>query len=147
MNPYIYATLATILYSMGSVLIEHKLAPKLGTSTLQVVFYIVMILMAITRFSVTGHNGAQTSFPTGTLLYTTIGVGALYYIADLFFFKAHTSGGSAVAILLLVALSPLWASLGEWVVLQKVPTPRVLIGMSLGAISIILISTSQTTTK
>jgi len=109
-RPLLYAFAAMCLYALQNVLLEVRLA-KYSTLGLLVYWYFTLAplaLASVTYLYLTGHS---LSLPTRADAPTVVAVGVMFFVADLFYVGAYTSGGSLLAITTLVVLFPAIAQL------------------------------------
>lgn len=120
MKPVIFAILGIILYSMVGVVIEQKLE-RFSTVSLVLLTTVPMVAVAIVWLASQKATGQAIAFPSGNYLWLALGIGLLYYAADYFFLGAFTSGGNALVIATLVALSPVVTALVKFLWLGSKP--------------------------
>src|SRR5262249_18732533 len=104
-RPILYAFLAMCLYALQNVLLEVRLS-KYSTMGLLVYWYFTLAPLALIGLGYLYLTGQHLSLPTRADAPLVVTVGALFFVADLFYVGAYTSGGKLLAITALLVLFP-----------------------------------------
>ena len=137
-RPVLYAFVAMCLYALQNVLLEVRLS-KYSTMGLLMYWYFTLAPLAVAGMGylyLTGQNLTLPSRPDAPIV---VAVGALFFVADLFYVGAYTSGGNLLAITTLVVLFPAIAQLIKFAWVGGTMNYYHVIGYLLAALAIILI--------
>jgi hypothetical protein len=104
-RPVLYAFAAICLYALQNVLLEVRLS-RYSTMGLLVYWYFTLAPLALAGLGYLYLTGGHVSLPTRTDAPLAIAVGAMFFIADIFYVGAYTAGGSLLAISTLAILVP-----------------------------------------
>lgn len=139
MIPIIYVLLATIIYSTTGVIIEQKLH-QFNTIGLAFLFTLPFIPLAAIFLLGEKALGQEISWPSGGLLWLTIGLGALYFIADYLYIGSFNRGGDAFTIVMTIAtLAPIVTAFVKYLWVGGVPNAYQIIGYVLAAAAVFFI--------
>ena len=138
-RPVLYAFAAMCLYALQNVFLEVKLS-KYSTMGLLLYWYFTLAPLALTGLGYLYLMGHKVILPSGSDSTIAIGVGVMFFFADLFYVGAYTSGGSLLAITTLVVLFPAIAQLIKFAWVGGSLNYYHLAGYILAALAIILIS-------
>jgi hypothetical protein len=109
-RPIVYAFAAMCLYALQNVILEVKLS-KYSTLGLLVYWYFTLAPLALAALGYLYLRGHPVNMPNRDDAAIAIAVGVMFFLADLFYVGAYTSGGSLLAITTLVVLFPAIAQL------------------------------------
>jgi len=137
-RPVLYAFAAVCLYALQNVLLEVKLS-KYSTMGLLVYWYFTLAPLAVAGLGYLYLTGQNLTLPSRADAPIVIAVGALFFVADLFYVGAYTSGGSLLAITTLVVLFPAIAQLIKFTWVGGRINYYHLVGYILAALAVILI--------
>ena len=148
MKSIVYACIAIMLYAIQNTIIDVKLKNN-STASLLLVFYIVLLPLAIGLFCYQKLSGQAVTIPQGNTLWIVVAVAVMFFVADFFYFGAYTSGGDVATITIILVLMPVVSALIKFLWVKDVPTPYHMIGFVFAAISVIfiLIGNSKKATK
>ena len=138
-RPVLYAFVAMCLYALQNVFLEVKLS-KYSTMGLLVYWYFTLAPLALAGLAYLYLNGRTVFLPSRSDAPLVISVGALFFVADLFYVGAYTSGGKLLAITTLVVLFPIIAQLIKFTWVGGRMNYYHLAGYVLAAIAVVLIS-------
>lgn len=113
MKPVVFACCSMVFYAFQNVLLEQKLS-RYSTVVILLFFYSSLFPVALAAFFIFKASGQQVVAPSGTMIYVTIGIGALYFVADFFYVGAYTGGGNLFTVATIVALFPAFASVMKY---------------------------------
>ena len=137
-RPVLYAFVAMCLYALQNVLLEVRLS-KYSTMGLLVYWYFTLAPLAALGIGYLYLTGQNLAMPSRLDVPIVIAVGALFFVADLFYVGAYTSGGNLLAITTLVVLFPAIAQLIKFAWVGGRLNYYHLVGYILAAIAILLI--------
>ena len=137
-RPVLYAFIAMCLYATQNVLLEVRLS-KYSTMGLLVYWYFTLAPLAVAGIGYLYLTGQNLNLPTRPDMPIVVAVGALFFVADIFYVGAYTSGGNLLAITTLVVLFPAIAQLIKFAWVGGKMNYYHLIGYLLAAIAIVLI--------
>ena len=137
-RPVLYAFVAMCLYALQNVLLEVRLS-KYSTLGLLVYWYFTLAPLALVGIGYLYLTGRNLALPSRLDVPIVISVGVLFFVADLFYVGAYTSGGNLLAITTLVVLFPAIAQLIKFAWVGGTMNYYHLVGYILAAIAIILI--------
>ena len=137
-RPVLYAFVAMCLYALQNVLLEVRLS-KYSTMGLLVYWYFTLAPLAVAGIGYLYLTGQNLTLPSRLDVPIVIAVGALFFVADLFYVGAYTNGGNLLAITTLVVLFPAIAQLIKFVWVGGRLNYYHLAGYILAAVAIILI--------
>jgi hypothetical protein len=138
-RPVLYAFAAMWLYALQNVLLEVKLS-KYSTMGLLVYWYFTLAPLALAGLGYLYLTGKNLVVPSRTDAPIVIAVGAMFFVADLFYVGAYTSGGKLLAITTLVVLFPAIAQFIKFAWLGGSVNYYHLLGYILAALAVIFIS-------
>jgi hypothetical protein len=137
-RPVLYAFVAMCLYALQNVLLEVRLS-KYSTLGLLVYWYFTLAPLAAVGIGYLYLTGQNLTMPSRLDVPIVIAVGVLFFVADLFYVGAFTSGGNLLAITTLVVLFPAIAQLIKFAWVGGRLNYYHLVGYILAAVAIILI--------
>ena len=137
-RPVLYAFVAMWLYALQNVLLEVKLS-KYSTMGLLVYWYFTLAPLALAGLGYLYLTGHELFLPSRSDAPMVIAVGALFFVADLFYVGAYTNGGELLAITTLVVLFPAIAQLIKFTWVGGKVNYYHLAGYALAAVAVILI--------
>ena len=137
-RPVLYAFVAMCLYALQNVLLEVRLS-KYSTLGLLVYWYFTLAPLALVGIGYLYLTGRNLALPSRLDVPIVISVGVLFFVADLFYVGAYTSGGNLLAITTLVVLFPAIAQLIKFAWVGGTMNYYHLVGYILAAIAILLI--------
>ena len=109
MKAYLFTVLASVVYSLASVLVEYKF-PRYNNLSLIVVYSLVIFVIAtIVRATMKGSD-ASYAFPVGVDLVFLVVLGVLFFVADYLYIGSYTNGGDLMTITMLAVLFPVYAA-------------------------------------
>jgi len=138
-RPVLYAFLAMWLYALQNVLLEVRLS-KYSTMGLLVYWYFTLAPLALGGLAYLYYTGQHLAMPSRSDAPVVIAVGAMFFVADLLYVGAYTSGGKLLAITTLVVLFPAIAQLIKFAWLGGRPDYYHLAGYILAALGVVLIA-------
>ena len=139
MKPILFTLVATACYSVCNVLLELKFS-KLNALTLMIIYASVIWLTAFGMRQVVKTDDPSFSFPTGTLLALSLGLGLIYATGDYFFVSAYNKGGDVVTITCITMLIPVVASLLKFGITKQLPNFWQVSGNVLAAGAVVLVA-------
>lgn len=145
-RPVIYAFLAMWLYAFQNVVIEVRLS-KYTTMALLLYWYFTLAPLAVAGLGYMYLSGQNITMPNRSDTMLIVAVGAMFFLADLFYVGAYTNGGSLLAITTLVVLFPAIAQLIKFAWVGGSPNYYHLFGYLLAATAVILISKGSAIAK
>ena len=137
-RPVLYAFIAMCLYALQNVLLEVRLS-KYSTMGLLMYWYFTLAPLAVAGMGYLYLTGQHLTLPSRPDAPIVVAVGVLFFVADLFYVSAYTSGGNLLAITTLVVLFPAIAQLIKFAWVGGTMNYYHLIGYLLAALAIILI--------
>jgi hypothetical protein len=145
MKSIIYAVSALLLFSSAGVVIEQKLG-QFNTVGLALLFVLPFIPLALFFLLMEKLTGRAVSFPDGGLLYLTIFLGALYFVADYFYIGAFNAGGDVMTISTILMLAPVATAVAKHFWVGGYPNAYQIIGYLAAAVAVFLIAKGATAT-
>ena len=142
-RPLLYAFAAMWLYALQNVLLEVKLS-KYSTMGLLVYWYFTLAPLALAGLGYLYLTRQTLVLPSRADAPLVIVVGALFFVADLFYVGAYTNGGKLLAITTLVVLFPAIAQVIKLVWIGGRVNFYHVAGYILAALAVILISRGST---
>ncbi|MDO8598823.1 MAG: hypothetical protein Q7S02_01830 [bacterium] len=133
MKPVLLATTAMVLYAIQNVVIEQKLS-RLPVATLLVLFYAIMLPLALTRYGIHRAAGDATMLPTGPVLALTLVVGVVLFLADYCYLAAYTSGGTLMSVTTIAIMLPIFASIVKFAWARELPNGFQIAGYALAIV-------------
>jgi hypothetical protein len=142
-RPLLYAFAAVWLYALQNVLLEVKLS-KYSTMGLLVYWYFTLAPLALAGLGYLYLTRQTLVLPSRADAPLVIAVGALFFVADLLYVGAYTSGGKLLAITTLVVLFPAIAQLIKFLWIGGRMNYYHVAGYILAALAVILIGRGST---
>jgi hypothetical protein len=137
-RPVLYAFTAEWLYALQNVLLDVKLS-KYSSMGLLVYWYFTLAPLALAGLGYLYLSRQMVVLPSRSDAPLVIAVGALFFVADLLYVSAYTSGGDLLAITTLVVLFPVFAQLIKFAWVGGEMNYHHLVGYVLAALAVILI--------
>lgn len=116
----VFAWICVICWSFLPNILERKL-DGFHPASILVLVYSVMLSLAFVRLGHVKYMGEPVHFPTGIFLTIAVGTAFLWFVGDYSYTSAFLSQGSLVAIMTILALSPIGATLVKMVWAGELP--------------------------
>lgn len=135
MKPILFALMAVILYAIQNVLIDVKLK-QYSTIALLLGFYLVLLPLGLIAFIYLKSTGQPVVLPSGDGLKILVVVAVLFFVADVLYVGAYTSGGEVVSITILAVLMPVVGAIVKYIWVKEPPTKYHVAGLICAALAI-----------
>ncbi len=133
----LWAVAAGMLYAFLLVGTEVKFS-QYSPQILQVCFYPVMLLITVMWLASRRGMGLDNTLPTAALLVFAIVLGVVYYFADVALLKALTTGGTATAVAVVLAMSPVFTALVRFLWVGGLPNRYHVIAFLLAVATVVV---------
>ena len=138
MRPILLAIAGMTIYALTGLFIEQKLG-KYSIAAVVLLFVAPMVVVSAIWLAVQRQYG-PVSFPRGGLLWLTLLVGVLYFVADYFYIGAFKAGGSAVVISTIAILAPVITAMGSHALGGAWPNGWQIAGYVMAASAVVLLA-------
>ncbi len=142
--PVVYAIISYFLYAAMAFILERKLSPFSAPAVLVLQYAAALPLVAIVLVSMKlGHSPIK--WPTGAMLWWTLGAGLVFFLADTFMVTAYTTARQQgmeylFAIVAVGALYPVFASIMKFVWTKTAPNGYYLAAYAISAVVLIMVA-------
>ena len=143
MKPILYAVIAVVLYGVQNVLIDVKLK-QYSTIALLLGFYLVLLPLGLGTFIYLKLSGQPVQLPTGPDLKILAVVAVMFFIADVFYVSAYTSGGEVISITILAVLMPVVGGVVKYLWVKETPTKYHVVALVFAALAILFVAIGNT---
>lgn len=105
MKPILLVVTAVLLYSIQNNLLEQKFKIY-NPFSLLVISYLIMLPLSTLGLLYSKYYSPSINIPAGLMLFATMAIGLLWFVADACYIGAYTEGGNLLAITTIVILLP-----------------------------------------
>ncbi len=131
-------------FAIGDVLMEERLTKYNNLTITMGYIPIVFIAAFIMRVAIKTSDSAY-DFPTGNDLIWLVLMGAVFAVADYFFIRAYTNGGSLLVVTSIVTLFSVIASHIKFLPTRDIPNVWQLGSHACAAVAVFLVAKGSTT--
>jgi len=141
----LFALLATLLYAVANVLIEHKFA-KLNSLTIMLFYAVPIFFFGLVGRQIIGPSDPSLTLPVGSEMILLIILGLIIAGADYFYISAYTNKGGLLTITSILAMMPVVASLLKFALTRAWPNWWEVGGYLLALGAVLMVAKGSTTT-
>jgi drug/metabolite transporter (DMT)-like permease len=138
-KPIVFASAGMLFYALQNVIIEQKLA-KYHVLSLLLYFYLAMLPLALAGLGYLKITHQPILAPTGNAILIALAVGAMFFVADLFYIGAYSAKGTLVTITTISILFPAVASIIKYVWVGGLPNRYQMIGYALAVLAVLCVT-------
>lgn len=102
-------------------------------------FYASALPLIFLSIGFSYFNNQHVVAPHGSMILLAIFCGALYFVADIFYVGAFTSGGNLMTITIIVMMFPVVSSAMKYVWVRELPNSYQIAGYLLAMLSVFLV--------